>query len=70
MKLNSIDARGKSCPEPVLMTKKAIALNPKGVEVLVDNTAARDNIKRFGKNLGYGVKATEKGEDFFLTLEK
>ncbi|MTI47215.1 sulfurtransferase TusA family protein [Sporosalibacterium faouarense] len=70
MKLNLIDARGRSCPEPVLMTKKAIELNPEGIEVLVDNTTARDNIKRFGNNLGYNIEIAEKDEDFVLTLKK
>lgn len=70
MKLNLIDARGRSCPEPVLMTKKAIALNPEGIEVLVDNTTARDNVKRFGNNLGYNIEITEKDEDFVLILKK
>lgn len=70
MKLNLIDARGRSCPEPVLMTKKTIDLNPEGIEVLVDNTTARDNIKRFGNNLGYNIEVNEKDEDFVLILKK
>lgn len=70
MKLNTIDARGRSCPEPVLMTKKAVESNTAGIQVLVDNTTARDNIKRFGCNAGYQVDVKEKGEDFLLTLEK
>lgn len=70
MKLNSIDARGRSCPEPVLMTKKAIASHPEGVQVLVDNTTACENIKRFGSNLDYSVEVAEMDGDFVLTLKK
>ncbi len=70
MKLNIIDARGRSCPEPVLMTKKAVEGNPQGIQVIVDNTTARDNITRFGKNSGFNVEVASKEEDFVLTLKK
>lgn len=70
MKLDIIDARGRSCPEPVLITKKSIELHPHGIQVLVDNTTACENVKRFGKNSGYNVTVEEQGEDFLLTLKK
>lgn len=70
LKDNIVDARGRSCPEPVLMTKKAVEKNPAGVEVIVDNTTAVENIKRFGKNAGYNVEAKQSGEDYILTLSR
>ncbi len=40
-----VDARGLPCPQPVLLTRKALAdLGGEGVvEVLVDSAASRDN---------------------------
>lgn len=70
MKLNQIDARGRSCPEPVLLTKKAVEKNPEGIQVLVDNATARENITRFGKNAGYQVEVKEINDDYLLTLTK
>ena len=70
LKLNQIDARGLSCPQPVLMTKKGVEKNPEGIQVLVDNTTARDNITRFAGNSGYKVETTAQGSDFLLTLKK
>ncbi len=70
MSLNKIDTRGRSCPEPVLMTKKALLNNPKGIEVLVDNVTARENVSRFGRNAGYKVDVKEEQEDFLLTVRK
>jgi TusA-related sulfurtransferase len=70
LKLNKIDARGLSCPQPVLLAKKGIEKNPEGIQVLVDNTTARDNITRFGGNSGYKVEASTQGSDFLLTLKK
>lgn len=65
-----IDARGRSCPEPVILTKKGIEKSPEGLVVLVDNTAARDNISRFAKNAGYTVTLTEIDSDYKLALSK
>ncbi len=70
MKLNLVDARGRSCPEPVLITKKALELNSEGIQIIVDNGAARDNIKRFAGNLNYNIEVKEEGQDFVLTLKK
>ena len=35
--MKQVDARGLSCPEPVIMTKNALASNEAAYEVLVDN---------------------------------
>jgi len=70
LKLNSIDARGRSCPEPVLMTKKALQNNPEALEVLVDNMTAKENVTRFAKNSGYNVEVTQNGNDYILSLKK
>ena len=32
-----IDARGRSCPEPVIMVKKALASKEASYEMMVDN---------------------------------
>ncbi|WP_408615094.1 sulfurtransferase TusA family protein [Lutispora saccharofermentans] len=70
LKHSTIDARGRSCPEPVLMTKKALLKSPEGLEVLVDNTTAKENISRFAGNSGYKVEVAQKGSDYILILTK
>ena len=43
-----LDARGLSCPAPVLMVRDAIAAEDiDALEVIVDNEAARENVSRF-----------------------
>lgn len=64
-----IDARGRSCPEPVLMTKKAIASAEKSYEVLVDNNTAAGNVTRFANNAGYSVETSKDGDVFHLKLK-
>ena len=41
-----IDARGLSCPEPVILTKNAFASKEAQYEVLVDNPTAKENVSR------------------------
>ena len=68
--MKTVDARGLSCPQPVLMTKNALASNEKQYEVLVDTSTAKENVTRFATNIGYKVSVEEKGDDFVLTLSK
>lgn len=65
-----VDARGRSCPEPVMMTKSALEEN-KGqtIEVTVDFVVAMDNIKRYVEKEGHKVDIKEDGEDFILTIK-
>ena len=70
LKHNKIDARGRSCPEPVLMTKKALQGNPEKLEVIVDNVTARENVTRFAKSSGYKVQVSQKESDYILDLSK
>ncbi len=54
----TVDARGCSCPQPVLMTKKALAKSNE-FEVLVDNNTAKNNILRFATNQGCKVSVED-----------
>lgn len=65
---NVVDARGRSCPEPVIMTKQALDQNGNRATVLVDNQVAVDNITRFAENRGLKVLVKEKDGDFELTI--
>ena len=66
-----IDARGLSCPLPVVMTQKEIKKNsPATLEVIVDNICAVENITRFGENNGYKVAVENKDPDYVLKLSK
>lgn len=66
-----IDARGLSCPEPVLMTSRELNKTSSGtVYVRVSNTAAGENITRLAKSKGWQVEVKCEGEDILLTLRK
>ena len=51
--MKRVDARGLSCPEPVIQTKNAMASKEAEYEVLVDNVVAKENVSRFVMHQGY-----------------
>ncbi|SDK19725.1 sulfurtransferase TusA family protein [Natronincola ferrireducens] len=66
-----IDARGRSCPEPVVMTKQAIEnFVEEGLQVLVDSMVAVENIRRFVLNQGLHVDIEESGDGYALLIKK
>ncbi len=70
MEKKVVDARGLSCPQPVLLTKQALASKGSLYEVLVDNGTAKENVTRFATNNGYAVEVSEQDGDYVLTLSK
>ena len=76
--MNELDARGLSCPEPVIMIKNAVdaaKVNgqiPGGASftILVDNRTSVENITRFGEHSGLSESSEKNGDDFSVTLKK
>jgi selenium metabolism protein YedF len=69
--MKEIDCRGMACPQPVVTAKKALD-ESEGDELvlIVDNLAARDNVKRFAQSQEAVVSVEEKGNDFYLHIQK
>lgn len=59
-----IDARGLSCPQPVVLTKKALETE-REVIVFVDNDIAAENVKRLGANMGCTVTVEQQDANTF-----
>ncbi|MDT8900159.1 sulfurtransferase-like selenium metabolism protein YedF [Anaeroselena agilis] len=71
MSTQVIDARGLSCPQPVIATKKALDAMGEGVvTTIVDNAAARENVAKFAAANGCGVSIAEKDGHFYLSITK
>jgi len=68
--MKRIDISGMSCPQPVLMTKKALEENPEGLDIIVDNNTARGNVERFLKNAGYKVTIREQDDIYLIEARK
>lgn len=68
--MSLIDARGLSCPEPMILLRKAMASKEARYEMLVDNHAAKENTSRYAKSQGYEVTVTETNGEYKLVFKK
>ena len=63
-----IDARGKACPQPVILAKKEIDGGCRDLTVLVDNKTAVENLTRLGNSAGMTVTTGETAQGLFIRL--
>ena len=68
--MTKLDARGLSCPEPVIMISQAMKSGDSAYEILVDNRVSRENVTRYAEHQGYRVTVTEKDGEFALGISK
>jgi tRNA 2-thiouridine synthesizing protein A len=67
---HAVDARGFSCPQPVILTRNAIKAGDFPIEVLVETVTSRENVRRAAEKLGCTAQVEEMGGEFKLTLVK
>jgi tRNA 2-thiouridine synthesizing protein A len=65
-----VDARGFSCPQPVIMTRNALEKGEFPIEVLVETVTSRENVRRVAEKAGCTVQVEEMGDEFKLTIRK
>lgn len=72
MSNKTIDCSGLSCPEPVLRVRRALQEDPslRQVEVKVSAAAARDNVSRAARGMGWQVTVQAEEGGFRLKLLK
>lgn len=68
----TVDARGLSCPQPVLMTLDEIKKgSDKEIIVLVDSDTSKENVSRAAKSQGWEVADIQENEGGYqLTIKK
>jgi len=67
----TVDARGLSCPEPVIRMRNAALEGEFPLEVLVETVTSRENVRRAAEKLDLVVEIEETGSDEFrLVLDK
>ena len=66
----TIDARGLSCPQPVLMTMDEIKKKTEGeIIVVVDSEASKETVSRAAASQGCGVKKiSQDGDEYRITI--
>lgn len=69
--IKEVDARGLSCPEPVLRTRRALDEIDSGiVVVLVDAEVSKENVSRMARRMGCEVEVEEYDGGYKLTITK
>ncbi len=66
----TIDARGLSCPQPVMLAAEAVQAGEFPIEVWVDTVTSRENVSRMAKSKGLQVEIEDLDGEFKLTLSK
>lgn len=68
--MKTVDTRGLSCPQPVIMVTREVMGGEKQFEVLVDSEASFENVTRLLENKSYKFSTEEKGDHKIIKAEK
>ena len=69
METIKVDARGLSCPQPVLLTMEALKQDAARYEILVDDHTAQQTVTRYLQKAGKTVTVSESGDSVTLSAE-
>jgi tRNA 2-thiouridine synthesizing protein A len=58
-----VDARGLSCPQPVVEAKNAVSAGESQIEILLDNPTSVANVTRFMKKSGFSCAGSTEEQD-------
>jgi tRNA 2-thiouridine synthesizing protein A len=70
MSTKQIDARGLSCPQPVVLVDRAIKDGGMDLEILVDNEVSRENVMRLATKRGLQADVRQEGADIVIRTAK
>jgi selenium metabolism protein YedF len=65
----SVDARGLPCPQPVILTRKALQESAE-VTTVVDNETAQENVTRMAEKAGCTVQVEQRDDGICLHIHK
>lgn len=68
--MEEIDARGLSCPQPVILTNRAIKNAAFPFSVLVDTKTSCRNVTRAAEKAGLKVTIEEVDDEYKVIIEK
>lgn len=65
-----VDARGLSCPQPVVLTQKAIKSGLEHFSVMVNSVVSKENVIRCIEKSGMKADVVESGDEFVINVTK
>ncbi len=70
MSAKQIDARGLSCPQPVVLTQKAIKDGNDSFDVLVSSNVSKENVVRCAEKNKMKAEVRQAGDDYIISVTK
>lgn len=67
--MKEVDARGLSCPEPLMLTAEALKSTKGPVKVLVSEAHQKTNVEKYAKDHGKKTTVREIGSEFEIVIE-
>ena len=67
--MKEVDARGLSCPEPLMMTADALKNADGPIKVLVSEPHQKTNVEKFAKDHGKKTTVEEIEDGFAVVIE-
>ena len=64
-----VDARGLSCPEPLMLTAEALKNSDESVKILVTEPHQKMNVEKYAKDHGRKAVSRESGDEFETGIE-
>lgn len=61
--MKEVDARGLSCPEPLMLTAAALKNADGPIKVLVSEPHQKTNVEKYAKDHGKKTTSTDKGSE-------
>ena len=67
--MKEVDARGLSCPEPIMLTGEALDARADTLRVLVSEPVQKTNVEKYAMSRGKKVTVKEIDDGFELVIE-
>ncbi|MDD6920054.1 MAG: sulfurtransferase TusA family protein [Eubacteriales bacterium] len=67
--MREVDARGLSCPEPIMITDEAVKSGDMPVKVLVSEHHQMINVEKYAASKGKAYKSEEVEDGYVITIE-
>lgn len=68
--MKTVDTRGLSCPQPVLLVTKEVASGNDNFEVLMNSEASKENVARLLNKKGLNFDIKEENGDTIYTVKR
>lgn len=66
-----VDARGLTCPQPVILTKKAMTeTGGENLTTIVNQVVALENVSKLAKSQGYELEVEQKNDDYYIHMTR